>query len=214
MLVKNVMTKNPITITPECSVTEAKALMNKKNIGKLPVVDKNFKLVGMLTKGDIEKAAPSDATTLDQYEIGYLLSKLTVEKVMVKKVITVPDTEVVENAAKIMQDNSISCVPVISGDLVVGIITQTDLFRLFTEMFGANDSGVRVILTLDDKPGSVAKRVDGLAAENGNLVSLVTRELPEAGKRRLTFKVSGISEEKVRTLLQELSLPAVDIRVN
>ena len=214
MLVKNVMTKNPITITPECSVTEAKALMNKKNIGKLPVVDKNFKLVGMITKNDIAKATPSDATTLDMFEISYLLSKLTVEKVMVKNVITVPDTEVVENAAKIMLDNSIGCVPVMSGDLVVGIITESDLFKLFAEMFGANDSGVRVILSLDDKPGVVAKLVDSIAAEQGNLMSLVTRELKEVGKRRLTFKLTGISEDKIRKILQNLSLTADDIRVN
>lgn len=212
MLVKNVMTKNPVTISPESSITEARALMNKKNIGKLPVIDKNNKLVGILTKNDMAKAAPSDATTLDMFEIGYILSKITVEKVMAKNVITVPDTEVVENAAKIMVDNGIGCVPVVSGDLVVGIITESDLFGLFTDMFGARDEGVRFILTLDDKPGQVAKLINEIAEADGNLVSLVTRELKENGKRRLTVKVQGISEVKLKEILSKLGLTADDIR--
>ena len=212
MLVKNVMTKNPVTILPESSITEAKALMNKKNIGKLPVVDKDNKLVGILTKKDLAKAAPSEATTLDMFEIGYLLSKITVEKVMSKKVITVPDTEVVENAARAMVDNEIGCVPVMSGDLVVGIITESDLFELFTDMFGAREEGLRFILTMDDKPGQVAKLVDEIAKADGNLVSLVTRELKEAGKRRLTVKVAGLKQEKLKSILETLNLTADDIR--
>lgn len=214
MLVKNVMTKNPVTISPECSVTEARALMNKNNIGKLPVVDKNFKLVGMVTKNDLAKSAPSQATTLDMYEISYLLSKLTVEKIMVRDVVTVPDTEVVENAAKVMLEKGIGCVPVMSGDLVVGILTESDLFSLFTEMFGATRSGVRVVFSLDDKPGQLAKIVDEIAEKNGNLVSLVTRELKDSSLRRVTMKVSGISKEQIEEILSKLDVKAADIRVN
>ncbi|MBQ1948561.1 MAG: CBS domain-containing protein [Treponema sp.] len=214
MLVKNVMTKNPVTISPECSVTEARALMNKNNIGKLPVVDKNFKLVGMVTKNDLAKSAPSQATTLDMYEISYLLSKLTVEKIMVRDVVTVPDTEVVENAAKVMLEKGIGCVPVMSGDLVVGILTESDLFSLFTEMFGATRSGVRVVFSLDDKPGQLAKIVDEIAKKNGNLVSLVTRELKDSSLRRVTMKVSGISKEQIEEILSKLDVKAADIRVN
>lgn len=212
MLVKNVMTKNPVTITPDCSVTDAKALMNKKNVAKLPVLDKNNKLVGILTKNDLKKAAPSDATTLDMFEIGYLLSKINVEKVMSKNVITVSDKDVVETAAKIMVENKVSCVPVMSGELVVGMLTESDLFELFTEVFGAHEDGVRFIMTLDDKPGVVAKVVDEIAKLNGNLVSLVTRELEEKGKRRLTMKVSGISEVQLKDLLAKLDITADDIR--
>lgn len=214
MLVKNVMTKNPVTISPECSVTEARALMNKNNIGKLPVVDKNFKLVGMVTKNDLAKSAPSQATTLDMYEISYLLSKLTVEKIMVRDVVTVPDTEVVENAAKVMLEKGIGCVPVMSGDLVVGILTESDLFSLFTEMFGATRSGVRVVFSLDDKPGQLAKIVDEIAKKNGNLVSLVTRELKDSSLRRVTMKVSEISKEQIEEILSKLDVKAADIRVN
>ena len=100
MIVKDVMTKNLIFVYPETSITEAKAIMTKKNISKLPVLDKNNQLVGLITKNDMAKAGPSDATSLDMFEIGYLLSKLTVEKFMTKKVVTVSENEVVEEAAK------------------------------------------------------------------------------------------------------------------
>lgn len=212
MLVKNVMTKNPITILPDASVTEARAIMNKNNIGKLPVVDKNFKLVGMLTKNDLAKASPSQATTLDMYEISYLLSKLNVEKIMVKDVVTVQDTEVVENAAKLMLDHGIGCVPVLSGDLVVGILTESDLFSLFTEMFGATRSGIRMIFSLDDKPGQLAKIVDEIADKNGNLVSLVTRELKDSTLRRVTMKVSGVTKAQIEEILSKVGVKVDDIR--
>lgn len=212
MLVKNVMTKNPITILPDASVTEARAIMNKNNIGKLPVVDKNFKLVGMLTKNDLAKASPSQATTLDMYEISYLLSKLSVEKIMVKDVVTVQDTEVVENAAKLMLDHGIGCVPVLSGDLVVGILTESDLFSLFTEMFGASRSGIRMIFSLDDKPGQLAKIVDEIADKNGNLVSLVTRELKDSTLRRVTMKVSGVTKAQIEEILSKVGVKVDDIR--
>ncbi len=212
MLVKNVMTKNPITIAPENSITEAKALMTKKNIGKLPVVDKNNNLVGILTKKDLAKAAPSDATTLDMFEIGYLLSKIKVEKVMTKNVVSVSDSEVVENAAKLMVDNGIGCVPVMSGECLVGIITESDLFQLFTDMFGSREPGVRFIITLDDTPGQLAKIVNEIVKLNGNLISLVTREMKEAGKRRLTVKVAGITEAQVKEILEKLNIVIDDIR--
>lgn len=212
MLVKNVMTKNPITIAPENSITEAKALMTKKDIGKLPVVDKNNNLVGILTKKDLAKAAPSDATTLDMFEIGYLLSKIKVEKVMTRNVVSVPDSEVVENAAKLMVDNGIGCVPVMSGECLVGIITESDLFQLFTDMFGSREPGVRFIITLDDTPGQLAKIVNEIVKLNGNLISLVTREMKEAGKRRLTVKVAGITEAQVKEILEKLNIVIDDIR--
>ena len=86
MRVKDVMTHNPVYISPSASVIEAKTLMSKQNISKLPVLNNEKKLVGIITKNDLNRAGPSQATTLDMYEIGYLLSKLDVEKIMHKNV--------------------------------------------------------------------------------------------------------------------------------
>ena len=105
MIIANVMTRNPIFASPDMSVNDARALMTREKIGKLPVLDKNNRLVGIVTKKDLVKAGPSAATTLDMYEISYLLTKLKVETVMEKNVITVQQTEVVEEAARIMADS-------------------------------------------------------------------------------------------------------------
>ena len=213
MLIKNTMTKDVVTVAPDMSITEAKNAMLKNKISKLPVVDKSGSLVGIITKNDLLKAGPSGATTLDMYEIGYLLSKLTVDKVMIKKVITVDEDEVVEEAARIMVDNKIGCVPAMKNGLVTGIITESDLFHLFTDMFGARQKGVRFVLLLDDKPGQLINLIPKIAAENGNLVSMVTRATAEQGKRRITIKVVDISADKVQKILEDLNLCVEDIRL-
>lgn len=213
MIVKSVMTKNPICILPDASVTDAKALMNKHKVSKLPVVDKDRKLVGILTKNDLSKAGPSDATTLDMFEIGYLLSKLTVSKIMNKKVITVTENEVVEECARIMVDNQIGCIPVMSDCVIVGIITESDLFHLFTDMFGARQSGVRVTLKLDDRPGMISALANEIADKKGNVISMVTRECPEKGKRKLTVKISDLSLSQVEEILSKVGVVPEDVRV-
>lgn len=134
MIISEVMAKKPATVNPEASVIEAKRIMADKGVSKLPVVDKSGALVGIVTDNDIQKAAPSEATTLDMFELSYLISKLTVEKVMKKDVKFVSEDESVEEAASLMADYKISCLPVIKNGLVVGIITETDLFRILIDM--------------------------------------------------------------------------------
>ncbi|MBR7064865.1 MAG: CBS domain-containing protein [Treponema sp.] len=211
MIVKDVMIKNPETVSPETTLTEAKAIMTKKNINKLPVIDRNNKLVGIITKNDLSKAGPSDATTLDMYEIGYLLSKLTVQKIMTKNVVSVLEDEVVEEAARIMVDTEIGCLPVMKDDVLVGIITESDLFCLFTEMFGAHHNGVRATLCADDKPGMLALIVDQIASLMGNIVSVVTFGSKEQGSRHLTVKATGVSLEQMQSILKDYKVE--DIRV-
>ena len=121
MIISTVMTKDPVCVFDDTSVTEAKQIMNQNNFSKLPVLNHSKKLVGIITKNDIAKASPSAATSLDMYEISYLLSKLTCGKCMTKDVVTISEDTVVEEAAKIMIDTNIGCVPVvkngINGDL-------------------------------------------------------------------------------------------------
>ena len=168
MIIKTVMTQNPITVHPETSLTEAKNLMLKHDISKLPVLDKNNKLAGIVTKNDLAKASPSDATTLDVFEIGYLLSKLTVEKVMTKKPVTVDENEIVEEAARLMDSEEVGCLPVMKDGILTGIVTESDLFHLFTQIFDARQPGVRINLAMPDKPGALAQILGKIAYEGGN----------------------------------------------
>ena len=213
MIISSIMRKNPSFIRPDSSLTDAKALMVKENIGKLPVLDKDDRLVGLVTKKDLEHAEPSEATTLDMYEISYLLSKLKVEKIMIKNVITVQENEVIEEAARIMADNDIGCLPVMRNNLMVGIITESDLFEAFVDMFGARYKGVRVTLTLAEKPGQLAIFTKAIADKGGNIVSLVTTEGDNLSKRRFTRKVSGLDMDDVKTAAEGNGAVIEDIRI-
>ena len=213
MIVASVMKRNPVFVRPDVSLTDAKALMEKEKIGKLPVLDKNDRLVGLLTRKDLAKASPSDATTLDIFEIGYLLSKLKVEKIMTKNVVSVQENEVVEEAARIMADNDVGCLPVLKGDLLVGIITESDLFHEFVDMFGARYNGVRITAILNEKPGQLATFTAFIAEAGGNIVSLVTSEADDLTKRCCTCKVTGLKKEDVEDAFKKTGAEITDVRV-
>ncbi len=212
MIIANVMTRNPIFVSPDMSVNDARALMTREKIGKLPVLDKNNRLVGIVTKKDLVKAGPSAATSLDMYEISYLLSKLKVETVMERNVLTVQQTEVVEEAARIMADSQVGCLPVMKGELLVGIITETDLFRTFVDMFGARHDGIRATFQVEEKPGMIAHVSKAIADANGNIVSLVTFDGDDMSQRRCTVKVTGVERSTFEEILRNSTLEIEDIR--
>ena len=128
-LVGNWMTRNVVTITPRTTLPEASKLMHAKHFRRLPVVD-NGKLVGIVTLGDIREASPSDATSLSIYEMNYLLARLTADQIMTRDPITVKPTSAIYEAAKLMLTYKIGGLPVVDDGRVVGIITETDIFRV------------------------------------------------------------------------------------
>ena len=213
MIVKEVMRTNVICASSDTKATEVKNMMTENNVSKLPVVD-NGKLVGIVTKNDLLKAEPSSATTLDMFEISYLLSKLTVKKIMNTKVISVGPNEVVEEAARIMVDNKISCLPVVDGDALIGIITKSDLFHVFTEMFGAREKGVRVVALVNDAPGVLAKVAKEISDLNANIISAVTTKQGIDNKIMLTIKATGLDEAKMKSIFEDAGFEIQDIRVN
>jgi acetoin utilization protein AcuB len=161
--------------------------------------------VGIVTREDLLKAGPSEATTLDMYEISYLLTKMKVSEIMIKKVITVEENEVVEEAARIMADQGIGCLPVLRGSLLVGIITDTDLFHAFVNAFGARHAGVRFTLSMGEHPGELAKISGALAEKGGNIVSIVTSEGDDVAHRRATFKVERLSRSETEAIIKSIS---------
>ncbi|MBD5428156.1 MAG: CBS domain-containing protein [Treponema sp.] len=208
MIVSDLMRKKVIYVHPETSVTDARALMARENVNKLPVLDRDGRLAGIVTKNDLVKASPSAATTLDVYELSYLLSKLNVEKVMVRNVVTVDHNEVIEEAARVMADRKIGCLPVMNGDLLVGIITESDLFHAFIEIFGARHHGVRFMCEASE----LAKMSQSIAELGGNIVSVVTSEGGDVSKRRVTCKVTQVSADQIRAMLRNLGITLVSIR--
>jgi len=147
MFVKDRMSHPVITVTPDTPIMEAREIMRRERIRRLPVVDKEGNLVGIVTEKDILNASPSAATTLSIWEVNYLLSKIKVEEVMTREVITATEDMPMEEAARLIADHKIGALPVVRGRKVVGIITESDLFRVFLELMGARVPGVRLKVT-------------------------------------------------------------------
>ena len=144
MIIARRMTRNPVTATPDMSIGEASDLMKREKVHRLPVLDKDKNLVGVITEKDILHASPSPASSLSIHEMAYLLSKLTVKKLMTKDPVTISEDTTVEEAARLMSDQDLSCLPVVNGTKLVGIVTKSDMFRILLELFGARHFGVRL----------------------------------------------------------------------
>jgi CBS domain-containing protein len=131
------MTPNPIKISIEASLTDAHDLLKEYNIRRLPVVNKRGHLVGIVTLGDIREASPSDATSLSIWEVHYLLAKLKIREIMTLDPITIYTTDTIADAANVMLEHKISGLPVVEPDgRLVGIITESDIFRLVVQAWG------------------------------------------------------------------------------
>ncbi len=212
MLVGERMTKPAITVRPETTMPDALELMRKDHIRRLPVVNKKGDLVGIVTEADLLKASPSEATSLSIYEIPSLLSKLTVDRIMTRKVITVTEDTPLEEAARIMADHGIGGLPVMRGKDVIGIITETNLFRMFLELFGARRAGIRLTVCLPDKPGELANLSKAISEAGGNIIALGSflGETPEKGE--VTLKVEGVAMDALKKVVRPLVEKISDIR--
>ncbi len=211
MLVGERMSKPVITISPEMPIPDALNLMKKERIRRAPVV-KDGKLVGIICDDDLLNASPSPVTTLSIWEMNYLLSKITVSEVMTKNVLTVTEDTPIEQAARIMADNKIGGLPVMRDGYVVGIITETDLFKIFLELLGARETGVRVTALIEDKPGQLARFTKAIAEQHGNFVAfgVITGETP--ADKMLTCKIQGMSQDEVKATLEPLVKEIIDLR--
>jgi acetoin utilization protein AcuB len=212
MLVKERMSKNPITIRPDLPVTEAQAIMKKEKIHHLPVLDKSGALVGIVAEKDLLYASPSPATTLSVYEMTSLLAKLAVDKVMTRKVITVTEDVPLEEAARIMADNNIGGLPVVRGKTTVGIVTESDLFRVFIELFGARTKGVRLSMYIEARKGQLAAITKAIAEAGGNIVALGTFNGEDPTNGLCMVKVEGAGRDALVSVLEPLVQKFEDIR--
>lgn len=211
MLVQERMSSPVISVEPTMRIMNALNLMKTKKIRRTPVV-KNGKMVGIISDKDLLDAGPSDTTSLSVYELNYLLTKILVEDVMTKKVLTVQVDTPIEEAAYIMVENKIGGLPVFDGDKMIGLITETDLFKIFQELMGARDSGVRVTAVIPDILGELADLTSVLADSGGFFVAFGMFAGDQPENRSVTFKVVGLEEEAVKEKISPYIERLVDIR--
>jgi acetoin utilization protein AcuB len=202
MLVQNWMTRDVVTVEADTPFLEARLILKDKKIRHLPVVDSG-KLIGVVTDRDLKEAAPSGATTLDVYEVNYLLLKMTVRDLIKKAPVTVKPTNSVEKAALLMHDHKIGCLPVVdeAGSLV-GMITETDLLGVMVEILGYKEKGTRIAFQVPDTPEACQELVHVLRDFRLDLRSLVTCALhTRPGYRDFVIRVKG---EQADALVKEL----------
>ena len=206
MLIKDWMAKDPVTMSEDTSMIKAIHTMKERRFRRIPVVAEG-KLVGMVTDRDLKEASPSKATTLDVHELYYLLAELPVQDIMSRNPISVFQDDTVEHAAQIMLEHTISGLPVVDGeDRVVGIITQSDVFRAFMHITGILQGGVQFALRLEDRPGLIKEVVDLLRARGARFVSLLSSyATSQEGYRDVYIRVKNLPPKAVGPAKEELA---------
>ncbi|MFY9257751.1 MAG: CBS and ACT domain-containing protein [Dethiobacteria bacterium] len=209
MFVRDYMTTSPVTVTPEDSLGEALRLMKEHSIRRLPVMAKG-KIAGLVTEQDLMKASPSSATSLSIWEINYLFPKIKIKDIMTKEIFTVTPETILEEAALLMQENQISTLPVLDGDKLVGIITESDIFKAFIDVLGLNHPSLRVTLQVEDQIGVLKNVFEIVGAVGINIISTIVQRLPDQ-KVHLILRLSTGDIGKVTEIFESAAMKVVHI---
>lgn len=212
MLVGDRMSHPVITVYPETTLEDALELMHKERIRRLPVVDRRGTLVGIISERVILRALPSDATTLSVWEARDMVRKLTVSKFMAEEVITISEDTPLEEAARIMSDNQISALPVVRGEKLVGMITEKDLFKIFLELLGAREPGVRVTAIVSKGPGRLLNITKAIFDQGGDILALGTFLGENTTNGEIALKVAGVEKQTLVDALRPYVEKIVDVR--
>ncbi len=212
MIIERRMTRNPVTATPDMSVAEASALMKREKVHRLPVLDKEHRLVGIISEKDLLYASPSPVSTLSIHEMAYLLSQLTVKKLMTHDVVTISKETTVEEAARLMVDQDLSSLPVIENNKLIGIVSKSDLFKILLELFGARHFGVRMSFLVEDKPGAIAAISNELSKHGVDIIAFGTFMGTDSSNAVCTIKMQGISISDAVERVKPFVMEILDVR--
>ena len=193
MLIRLWMTTNVITVAPGTSMLKASKLMKEHDIRRLPVVDSQMNVVGIVSDRDIKEASPSKATTLDMHELYYLLSELKIKDVMTLNPICVGPDDTVETVAMLMENKGFGGLPVVEDDKLVGIITDHDIFKVLISITGARQGGVQLAFNLPDKPGSMRNIFDALRSKNASIISILSHNDDNDPMRHVFVRIRPMS---------------------
>jgi acetoin utilization protein AcuB len=207
------MSKHPLTVEMNQTVSETHKYMQEQNVRHLPVIDKSGVMIGLVTEDDLLKAEPSSATSLSVWEIHSLLNKITTRDVMTRDVITTSEDTPIEEAAQQLLEHKIGCLPVMRDGKLVGIITESDIFRTFMELFSARQKGLRITLEVPDREGELAKVAQAIANQGGYIAACGTFMAEEPTKWGLVFKVRNVDREVLLAALSKIEGQSIlDVR--
>jgi acetoin utilization protein AcuB len=204
MRVKNRMTRNPVTAKPKTTYNEAMRMMENNDIHHLPILKKNGDLIGLVSQSDMLEAEPSRVSTLSVYEIASLLEKVTMDQLMSQPVLAIQGDCSISEAAHYMLEEDVGCLPVLDGKELVGIITDTDIFKTFVEVTGGGESGTRIEAKLPNVMGQLAAFTKAATDAGAWIVSLALTYDESGEYFYIDMKERGGDEDKIRSLVDEM----------
>jgi acetoin utilization protein AcuB len=212
MFVRERMSSPAVTVTPDTSVQDALNLMHEHQFRRLPVVDEKGRLVGIVSERDLLYASPPPATWLSDLDLNHLIAELKLNKVMTREVITATPDTFVEDAARLMVENKIGGLPVVDeNSLVVGVVTETDIFRAFIELYSAGHAGLYLTLKARDPKGLMVQLSKAILGLGSDIVGLSSSYDETAGHCRLMIKGADIDREQVVAVLESLGHHVVEV---
>jgi acetoin utilization protein AcuB len=215
MFVRDYMTRHPVMVEPTMSIVEAQGIMAETKVRHLPVVDTGKRVIGLVTRQSM-RIPPTELGSLNVWEITRFLSNLTVKDVMVKQkdLITIGPDATLEEAAQLMVQNKIGCLPVLEEGIVVGIIAETDLLAQLMEMMAIRVPGVRATVRMPNKKGELAKLVSAIATQGWGILACGGVPTPkEPSKWDAVVKIQHVSKEEVVAALEQVEgHEVVDVR--
>jgi len=210
---REMIRRNPVTISPDTSFSEARSIIHDRGIRHLPVVDNDHKVVGIVTDADIRKAAPSDVTTLSIHEINYLLDKLKASAFMTPKdkLITITPDTLIEEAVQLMRDHKIGCLPVLEGENLYGIFTESDALDHFVDIFGLKEKGTRLTVAFEDKVGAMLGILEVFKKHDVNVISIVSPSFIIEGKSIVAIRIRTEDYGSIVRDLEATGYPVLSI---
>ncbi|MEG2909565.1 MAG: CBS and ACT domain-containing protein [Erysipelotrichaceae bacterium] len=213
MYVKDKMTSEPICISGDAKISEVVDIMSEHHLHRVPVVN-NGKLVGLVTGSLISQKGPTKATSLSIFELNYLLSKTSVDTIMIRDVITINENRFLEDAALLMLNHDIGCLPVLNDqNELVGIMTQNDVFAAFLDVLGYREHGSRICIEVKDKIGAIGEISEVFVRNKINIshvgVYSLKNELAE-----IIFRVETIQTDALEKDLIESGYKVLNVSKN
>jgi acetoin utilization protein AcuB len=205
--------RNPVTIHPDASFFEARTLIHDKGVRHLPVVDKENRLVGIVTESDIRGAGPSDVAMLSVKELTGLLGTLKVSELMVpkEKVITITPDTLIEEAVQLMHDNKIGCLPVVDQGKLYGIFTEADALAHLVDIFGFKQKGTRLTVAFEDRAGTMVGILEVFKKHNVDVISIVSPSFLVEGKRIAAIRIETEEFEPIVKDLEKAGYPVLSV---
>jgi acetoin utilization protein AcuB len=197
------MKRNPVFVDEADSMKKAMDLLKEHEIRHLPVLKDGERLVGILSERDIKQASPSPATALEIREIYYLLDKVKVKQIMTRRPYTVSSSAPIEEAALILREKKIGCLPVVDDGKLVGILTETDIIDSFVESMGVNGPGYRIEVALPNKPGMLFEVLKLLKDFDVNIVSVATATHDDPGRKVFVLRIEARNYKVVKAAIKK-----------